>query len=70
MVVAALSGISQTDDPEAPEISPAERLTAERVKLLVVRLREIDAPNSVAAVIDGLYMVARSNDAQSGLGLA
>lgn len=53
-------GFLKTDEPEALETSSAERLTAERVKLLVARLRETNAPNSVAAVIDGLYMAARA----------
>ena len=53
-------GLLRNTEPEALKISPAERLTAERVKRLVGHLRETNAPNSVAAAIEGLYIAARA----------
>ena len=51
-------GLLRNTEPEALKIPPAERLTAERVKRLVGHLRETNAPNSVAAAIEGLYIAA------------
>jgi hypothetical protein len=53
-------GFVANNEPEALEIAPAERLTSGRVKLLVAHLGETNAPNSVAAVVAGLYTAARA----------
>jgi integrase len=52
-------GFLANNEPEALEIAPAERLTLGRVKPLVTHLATTNAPNSVAAVIEGLYTAAR-----------
>jgi integrase len=52
-------GFLADNEPGALEIAPAQRLTIGRVKLLVAHLAETNAPNSVAAVIEGLYTAAR-----------
>jgi len=53
-------GFLKNSEPEALETSPAERLTMERVKRLVAHLRETNAPSSVAAVVESLYIAARA----------
>lgn len=52
-------GLLADIEPEALRIPPAERLTIARVKLLAKRLAETNAPNSVAAMVEGLYAAAR-----------
>ena len=52
-------GFVANNEPEALDIAPSERLTLARVKSLVAHLATTNAPNSVAAVIDGLYTAAR-----------
>ena len=52
-------GFLANNEPEALEIAPAERLTIARVKLLARHLAETNTPNSVAAVVEGLYTGAR-----------
>jgi integrase len=52
-------GFVANNHPEALEIAPAERLTIERVKPFVSHLAMTNAPNSVAAVVEGLYTAAR-----------
>jgi hypothetical protein len=46
-------------DPAALELGPAERLTTERIRLLVAHLRETNTPRSVAATVGALYQAAR-----------
>jgi integrase len=53
-------GFLVNSEPDALELAPVERLTIERVKLLVSHLAETNAPNSVVANIDGLYTSARA----------
>ncbi len=53
-------GFLNNNEPEALEIVPVERLTVERVKLFVQHLAETNAPNSVANIVERLYMSARS----------
>ena len=52
-------GFLTNNEPEALETPPAERLTIARVKLLARHFAETNAPNSVAAMVEGLYMAAR-----------
>jgi integrase/recombinase XerD len=53
-------GFVANNEPEALEIAPAGRLTLGRVKPFVTHLTSTNAPNSVAAVVEGLYMAARA----------
>jgi hypothetical protein len=53
-------GFLANNEPEALEIAPGERLTFGRVKSFVAHLTETNAPNSLAAVIEGLYTAARA----------
>jgi integrase/recombinase XerD len=53
-------GFLALNEPDALEITPAERLTIGRVKTFVAHIAETNAPNSVAAVIEGLYKAARA----------
>jgi hypothetical protein len=53
-------GFLAITEPEALEIAPAGRLTIDRVKLFVAHVAATNAPNSVAAVVEGLYMAARA----------
>jgi integrase/recombinase XerD len=53
-------GFLANNEPEALEIAAAERLTLGRVKPFVTHLTSTNAPNSVAAVIEGLYTAARA----------
>ncbi len=52
-------GFVTNNEPEALGIAPAERLTISRVKQFVAHLAETNAPNSVATVVEGLYIAAR-----------
>jgi hypothetical protein len=53
-------GFVTNSEPEALGIAPAERLTLGRVKPFVAHLATTNAANSVAAVVEGLYMAARA----------
>jgi integrase/recombinase XerD len=53
-------GFVTNNEPEALEIAPAERLAPRRVKAFVAHLATTNAPNSVAAVVEGLYTAARA----------
>jgi integrase len=53
-------GFVANNEPEALEIALAERLTLGRVKHLVTHLATTNAPNSVAAVVEGLYTAAHA----------
>jgi hypothetical protein len=53
-------GFLRNKEPEALDIPPVKRLTIERAKLLVAHLCESNAPNSVVAAIEGLYIAARA----------
>ena len=50
----------KTEEPEALDLHPGERLTAERVRLLAAELAKTNAPNSVASVVEALYTAARA----------
>jgi hypothetical protein len=52
-------GFLAIHDPAALELAPAERLTTDRVRLLVAHLAETNTPRSVAGSIDALYQAAR-----------
>jgi hypothetical protein len=52
-------GFLAIHEPTALEIAPAERLTIERVRLLVAHLTETCAPQSVASNVDALYQAVR-----------
>lgn len=52
-------GLLRNTEPEAFEIPPAERLTAERVKVFAAHLAETNSPKSVANMVERLYMAAR-----------
>jgi integrase/recombinase XerD len=49
----------KTEEPEALDLHPGERLTAERVRLLAAELAKTNAPNSVATILQGLHAGAR-----------
>jgi hypothetical protein len=53
-------GFLINNEPEALKIPPAERLTIERVKLFRAHLAEMNAPNSVASLVEALYTAARA----------
>ena len=53
-------GFLANNEPEALEIAPARRLTLGRVKPFVAHLAATNAPNSVAAVVEGFYTAARA----------
>jgi integrase len=53
-------GFLTLTEPDALEKTPAERLTAERVRRFVEHLRETNTPHSVAAQTDKLYGSART----------
>jgi hypothetical protein len=48
-----------TQEPEALELAPDERLTPERVRSFVAHLAETNTPRSVASVIHTVYLAAR-----------
>jgi integrase/recombinase XerD len=52
-------GFVANTEPEALEIAPSKRLNLARVKPFVAHLATTNAPNSVAAVVEGLYTAAR-----------
>lgn len=52
-------GFVANNEPEALEIAPAQRLTIDRVKRFVAHISKTNAPNSVVAVVEGLYTAAR-----------
>ena len=53
-------GFLTLTEPDAFEKTPAERLTAERVRQFVEHLRETNTPHSVAIQTDSLYGAART----------
>jgi integrase/recombinase XerD len=53
-------GFLAIHEPPALEVAPTERLTIERVRLLVAHLAETNAPQSVASHVDALYQAARA----------
>jgi integrase len=53
-------GFLVNNEPETLELEPAQRLTLACVKLFVAHLATTNAPNSVAAVVEGLYTAARA----------
>lgn len=52
-------GSLKTEEREALDLHPAERLTAERVRLFTAELARTNAPNSVASLLQGLHAAAR-----------
>ena len=52
-------GFITNNHPEVLEIAPAERLTLARVKAFVAHLATTNAPNSVAAMVEGLWPLVR-----------
>ena len=63
-------GFLTITEPEALEIAPPERLTAERVRRFAKHLAETNTPHSVAIQMESLYGAARTMMPTSGLDVA